>query len=92
MSIFERMFDSDWKQRTDINELESLSTDLIEQLGNEQVDQRKQIRQLQEQVAGLALVQRTILKVLSEKGLITPEEFQEQLKQFDLEDGKLDGR
>ncbi len=92
MSIFERMFDSDWKQRTDINELESLSKDLLGQLGDEQVDQRKQIRQLREQVAGLALVQRTILKVLSEKGLIAPEEFQEQLKQFDLEDGKLDGR
>lgn len=47
---------------------------------------------LDEAVGELALAVKTVQRMLVDKGVCSPEEFQTKLKQIDLEDGKGDGR
>ena len=46
-----------------------------------------------EQVIGeLALATKTVQRMLVEKGVCTPDEFNRKLRELDLEDGVVDGR
>jgi len=47
---------------------------------------------LERQVLGLALYARTLLQLLLDKGVVTPEEFEARLRELDEMDGKLDGK
>jgi hypothetical protein len=50
------------------------------------------VERLEQNLMALGLYARTMLTLLHEKGLISPQEFSEKLKQIDLMDGELDGR
>ncbi len=50
------------------------------------------IAQLQHDVESLALFARTLLTMLEERNVVTPEQFQETKKRLDMLDGKLDDR
>lgn len=47
---------------------------------------------LERALGELALAVKTVQRLAVEKGLCTPAEFQEKLRQIDLEDGRGDGR
>lgn len=47
---------------------------------------------LERALGELALATRTLQRVLVEKGLVTPEELAERVREVDLEDGRADGR
>ena len=50
------------------------------------------IDRLEKTLGELALSVKTVQRIAVEKGLCTPEEFHQQLKAIDLEDGQADGR
>lgn len=54
------------------------------------MEQRVQV--LENNLLALGLYARTMLGLLHEKGIISPEEFAVKLRELDMLDGKLDGR
>ena len=54
--------------------------------GNVDVDR------LEKAIGELALAVKTVQRIAVEKGMCTPEEFQQKLRAIDLEDGRADGR
>lgn len=92
MDFWSHLFDNDWRQRSDINDLQKRTQRAKTQLFRSQHELRAEVEQLQDQVAGICLFQRTLLSVLTERGLVSPEEFQKKMDQFDAEDGFLDGK
>jgi len=95
MSIWDYLFDSDWRQRSDIQALKVRGTQLsgylqsarysAEQLGDK-------IKELQSDIAAIALFNQTLLRMLVQKGICTPEEFNALFTEIDLEYGVQDGR
>lgn len=47
---------------------------------------------LEAAIGELALATRTVQRMLVEKGVCTPDEFAQRLRQVDAEDGSVDGR
>jgi hypothetical protein len=95
MSIWKYLFDSDWQQRSDIEDLAERSGHLADTVRGARYSAqqlKEQVRELQNDVAELALFNQTLLRVLVQKGLCTPEEFKELFTQIDLEDGTQDGQ
>ena len=56
------------------------------------IELKKRVLQLEEEVASLALLSRTLLQVLFDKKICSPEAFQDTFQTHDLEDGELDGK
>ena len=52
----------------------------------------QQLEELEEQVAGICLFNRTLLRLLIAKGVVSPKEFAAQFDELDMENGHLDGR
>jgi len=89
--IWSYLLDNEWQQRIDLNALSERTSNLAEEVGENQ-ELAKEIAEIEHTVAGLALLNRTLLALLTEKGLLTAEEFQAQLKEIEQEDGVHDGR
>ena len=92
MSFWDYVFDSEFKQRTDINELSDQSDRAARRLRRDTGKLEERIEDLENELASLSLFSRCLLRVLAGKGVCTPEEWQETIRALDLEDGKLDGR
>ncbi len=92
MSIFDYLFDNEWSQRSDIEELKSQTADLAGARGVADATQKARIKQLEEGVGELALLCKTLMRMLLEKGVCTGQEINALMKQLDLEDGVEDGR
>ncbi len=56
------------------------------------IELKKRVAQLEEEVASLALLSRTLLRVLFDKKICSLESFQDTFQTLDLEDGELDGK
>ena len=95
MDFWNFLFDSEYRQRADIESLKRMS---IERKGARQRDrnriknQEERIQQLEDQVGELALLCRSLLTVLREDGTVAPERFEQVLSQIDAEDGVIDGK
>ncbi len=48
--------------------------------------------QLERALGELALATKTVQRILTEKGVCSPEEFANMLRQIDAEDGRIDGQ
>ena len=95
MSIWEHLFDNEYKQRADIDSLKRISLSRKRRRRSDRqqtLDQQKRIEHLEDQVGELALLCRSLLTVLREDGTVQPERFQEVMKQIDAEDGVDDGK
>jgi hypothetical protein len=91
-SIWSALFDSDWRQRADIDDLTERTESMARQLGQEHGSLEAKVDALERRVAELALVNRTLLAVLLQQGVLREDAFNYQLRTFDLEDGKIDNR
>ena len=95
MSFWDYVFDSEFSQRSDIN---NLSESLRQQTYRDRLNRRQKeklserIDELELEVAGITLFSRSLLKILSDKNICTPAEWGATLNTLDLEDGKIDGR
>jgi hypothetical protein len=91
-SLWTTLFDSEWQQRADIDDLEARASSMSRRLTTAQGTLEGRVKELEQRVAELALVNRTLLAVLVESGAVTQRLFEDQLLAFDLEDGQADGR
>ncbi len=92
MSVWNYVFDSDFSQRTDIERLKDAAAH-----GNSAA--RRQVRGLEgevavlrDEIAELALVNRTLMRLVVERGLCSAEDLAATLREIDLEDGVADGK
>ena len=92
MTIWDHLFDDDYKRRTDINQnlkriqrLRRSNSQRAEKLTN-------RVDELENQVAELTLLCRSLLTVLRESETVQPEHFERVLKQLDAEDGVVDNK
>ncbi|MCD0460378.1 hypothetical protein [Roseiconus lacunae] len=95
MDLWNFLFDSDYKQRVDIESLRTTSRDYRRDKlrhRRELDDQSVRIEELEEQVGELALLCRTLLTTLRESGAIDPKQFETVMREIDLEDGVEDGK
>ena len=53
---------------------------------------KKQLEGLDEEVAEVTIFQQAIMRLLIEKGILTPQEIADKVREIDLEDGVEDGR
>ena len=95
MSIFDHLFDSEYKQRVDIESLKRGAQERRRARSRDRQqldDQQKRIEELEDQVGELALLCRSLLTVLREDGTVEPERFQQVMEKIDAEDGVVDGK
>ncbi|XZE51877.1 hypothetical protein SH139x_003543 [Planctomycetaceae bacterium SH139] len=95
MSFWDHLFDSEYKQRTDIESLKKMTVQrnrtLRRTLANTE-DHQARIETLEDQVGELALLCRSLLTILREDGTIQPERFEQVMQHIDEQDGTVDGK
>ncbi len=92
MSVWNHVFDSNIKQRADIEELRRRSLDMAQRQHDRASIHKKRIEALEVEVGELTLLCRTMLTLLRENGILNPEAMDRIMREIDLEDGVLDGR
>jgi hypothetical protein len=88
MSLWKYLFDTEWRQREDIELLRASS-------GTSQTDAQKSAKKLdhlQRRVDRAELLLESLYRLVSEKNLVTADEFRLMVARVDLEDGIEDGR
>jgi hypothetical protein len=78
------------------------TAEISEQLQNQQLRQNfnddktsllnKQIKELQDEVASLYLINYTLIELLQSKKVLNEEELRQKMDEIDLRDGKKDGK
>ncbi len=94
MDLWNLLFDSEYKQRSDIESLKRMARQrqaMQQRDIQSAVDQQQRIAELENHVGELALLCRALLTILREDGTIQPERFQEVMQKIDAEDGHSDG-
>ncbi len=91
MSIWDYVFDSEARQRDDINMLKNQSESYSRRYRRQTADMEARIRQLEHEVGVLALLSRSFIALLHKKNLWDAAEFRDICRRIDLEDGKEDG-
>ncbi|MDF1660874.1 MAG: hypothetical protein P1V97_03835, partial [Planctomycetota bacterium] len=92
MSVWNYVFDNEYKQRYDIENLRQASNNARRRQSRTQRETKDRVSELEQEVGELALVCRTLLTVLRESGSIDEKRFQQVFKDIDAEDGVIDGR
>ena len=94
-SVLDYMFDNAWIQRADIENLKN-STSQMRYLENrirrKVADDAARVRELEDQVAPLTLINEALFRILEKKGVFARDEFRSLLVEVDLEDGVHDGK
>jgi len=88
MGVLDYMYDNDWIQRSDINNLQR--SNMV--LRNKMVRDGGRIRDLEQEIDHLTLINEALLRMLEKKGVILRDEFRALLVEVDLEDGVHDGK
>lgn len=96
MGILTYLFDNEWAQRSDIE----LTKRRLEHQSRVDREARRRLRRgmeariddIEDDVAELALFVRTLMRVLTEKGVIDRAAFVEAARAVDASDGTEDGR
>lgn len=95
MDFWDHLFDNEYKRRADIEALKRTARQRNQGRMRDfrkLDDQEKRVSQLEEQVGELGLLCRTLLTILRETEIVTPERLQQVMQQIDAEDGVEDGR
>ena len=95
MGLLDYVFDNDYRQRNDIEELKLAKTRLTRQAvsaNRSERDKLQRIQHLEEQVGELALLAKTLLNIVITKALCSAEEAAQIMRKLDLEDGVEDGQ
>ena len=94
MSFFDNLFDSEWAQRSDINELDERARRLEYRVlrGNQHATGLEQeVSDLRRDVSGMLLMLETLQRVLADRGICSQEDFVKRMRAIDAEDGIVDG-
>lgn len=94
-SVLDYMFDNEWIQRADIENLKTSAQQMQStafQMRRKVIDDAQRIRELEDQVAHLTLINEAVLRMLEKKGVFARDEFRSLLVEIDLEDGVHDGK
>jgi hypothetical protein len=94
-SVLDYMFDNDWIQRADIENLKNSASQMRyteNRIRRKVVDDAARIQELEDQVAHLTLINEAILRILEKKAVFARDEFRALLVEVDLEDGVHDGK
>jgi hypothetical protein len=92
LSIWPFMFDNERFQRRDIQVLKSEVKFLAEKERGGASATQYQLDQLRDEVAELALFNKALLRLMIDKGVFTPGEFEQTFRELDREDGVEDGK
>ncbi len=92
MSVWDYVFDNDYRQRADIEKLRSNAEFMNVRLQRDASTNAQRIEQLETEVGELALLCRSLLAVLNETGAVKPEQLVAAMSRIDAEDGVIDGR
>lgn len=99
MSFWDYMFDTEYKQRSDIESLKARASrqsrsasGRTRQIGQKVEDMEELVGDLEEQIGGLMLINTSLMTYLRRRADWNELEFQEILEAIDLEDGELDGK
>ena len=87
-SVLNYMFDNDWIQRADIDNLQASAAAMRSRFARES----GRVGDLEDQVAQLTLLNEALLRILEKKGVFARDEFRALLVEVDLEDGVHDGK
>lgn len=90
--MLEYLFDSEWRQRTDIESLKKAATYQQQKLKRDKEKSSEVVHKLREKVLRMELVQAAMLRMLQQSKLWNEEEFRNIMTELDLKDGKLDGK
>ncbi len=88
MGLWDYLFDSEYKQRDDIESLKVAAGSTAVSTGSLE----RRVGKLTQRLGRLELTVEGVYRALESKGHITTEEFRDLLVQIDLEDGREDGR
>jgi hypothetical protein len=94
-SVLDYMFDNDWIQRADIENLKNSTSQMRyseNRMRRKVADDAARIRELEDQVAHLTLLNEALMRILEKKGVFARDEFRSLLVEVDLEDGVHDGK
>ena len=94
-SVLDYMFDNDWIQRADIENLKSSAQQMQSseyRMRRKVLDDSQRIGDLEDQVAHLTLINEALLRMLEKKNTFARDEFRALLVEIDLEDGVHDGK
>jgi hypothetical protein len=94
-SVLDYMFDNEWIQRADIENLKSSTFQMRSsayRMQRKVINDAERIRELEDQVAHLTLINEALLRMLEKKGVFARDEFRSLLVEIDLEDGVHDGK
>ncbi len=90
MSLWKYVLDTEWSQRSDIEALKQRADETRRKLLKRSVKTAERLEELETQVGELALLCRSLLLVLRQKGTIDPDALERVMVGIDLEDGVLD--
>ena len=88
MALWDYLFDSEYKQRDDINTLQASTGLAAEQSGRN----ARTLQSLQRRVDQQDLLIEALFRIVKDKGLVRDVEIRETIAQIDLEDGVEDGK
>ena len=92
MSIWNYVFDNEYRQRSDIENLKrrSQATGRSQSRKAKELDRR--VEELEEELGEITLVCRSLLTVLRQSGAVDPAALEAVMADIDAEDGVIDGR
>jgi len=92
MSIWNYVFDNEWRQRSDIEALRNRASRTRTRMRSSRSQQDARVDQLEDEVGELALLSRALLTILREQGVVDPARLAEVMHDIDAEDGVVDGK
>ena len=91
MTFWSHLFDSNYRQRSDINSLQSRMRSARRQASWQERTTKDRIDTLEQQVGELALLCRSMFTALRRTGVLDTDQFEKALQEIDAEDGAVDG-
>ncbi len=92
MSLWNHLFDSEWRQRSDIESLKSVSMRQSSKLRRQSRKSEERLRDLELEVGELSMICRGLLTLLERQGTVEPAALKAVMHEIDAEDGVIDGR
>jgi hypothetical protein len=90
MGVFDYIFDSEYLQRSDIEDLKAQTAQLRARPSRD-ADMQARILELEQDVGSLALLCKTLMAMLLENHICTGKQLEERMREIDLKDGVEDG-
>ncbi len=92
MSIWDHLFDNDYRQRSDITDLQDQLTASASSAAASNASTQREVGNVRQEIARLDLTIEALVRILEARGQLTRQELRDMIVAIDLEDGKEDGR